>query len=114
MSTEIGGLQGLKTACKVKLRSKPKLKGEEYLRMYLAQKEEERLVRYRKTLAGSVGQTEENAVQLADEMEKLRQEVAADMGVEAPASAGQSPTPPEGKSPRRTRRKPFTKMTLDY
>ena len=114
MSREISNLQSLRTACKIKLHSKPKLEGEEYLRMYLAQKEDLRLVRYRKTLANSIEQTEESAVQLADEMDELKREVAKDLGVEIPASAEPSGRP-YGRNTRRLKpSKPFTKMSLDY
>lgn len=108
------GLHHVKTACKVKLRCKPKVKGEEYLRLYLAQKEEERLVRYREVLGYSVETTETGLADVATEIGKLKDEVATDMGLEAPASAERSPRQSGRETPRPKPLKPFTKVTLDY
>jgi hypothetical protein len=115
MTRGIGGLGELKTALKGKIRSKPEAEGEDYLRMYLINKEEERLRSYQEVLRKSTSQTSDSLVEIATEMEKLRRKLASDLHA-TPIAAAQSSNRPGRKSPRGKRRKPFVAktLTLDY
>ena len=72
-STESGlrGVSSIKTASKAKIRSKPKTPGQEYLDMYLAIKDKERLERYKETLDRSRGATDEQLKDVQKELERL-------------------------------------------
>lgn len=65
------GVSNIKTASKIKIHSKPKTPGQEYLDMYLAIKDKERLERYKETLERSHGGADEQLKEVQKELEKL-------------------------------------------
>lgn len=108
------GLGELKTALKNKVRCKPRAEGEGYLRMYLINKEEERLRRYREVLRKSIFHTSDRLGEIATEMKKLRARLASDLPATA-AADGRSSEPPRRKAPKERRKPLLAKtMTLDY
>ena len=75
-SSNLRGLSHMKTASKAKIYSKPKTSGQEYLDMYLAIKNKERLERFKETLERSHGGTDEQLKDVQKELERLGKTVA--------------------------------------
>ncbi len=83
MSQKIGGIKKIKTAQKAKLRSKPRVEGQEYLELYLMTKERSRLKRYHEVIDDTRLTTVEEMKELEKEYAKLERRA----GVNNPGSS---------------------------
>ncbi len=80
MSQKIAGIKKIKTAQKTKLRSKPKVEGQEYLELYLMTKERNRLKRYHEV----IDDTRLNTVEEMKELEKDYAKLERKAGISNP------------------------------
>ena len=112
MSQKLGGIKKLKTAQKTKLRSKPKVEGQEYLELYLMTKERNRLERYHEVISETRETAEEEITDLAQAFGKLERKV----GIASPDShADVKAAGSDG--PQHKKRKPIRPMktvVIDY
>lgn len=112
MSQKIAGIKKIKTAQKTKLRSKPKVEGQEYLELYLMTKERNRLKRYHEVIDDTRLTTEEEIKELEKEYGKLERKA----GITSPdSSTDVKATMPDG--PQHKKRKPIRPMktvVIDY
>jgi hypothetical protein len=72
MSQKMAGIKKIKTAQKTKLRSKPKVDGQEYLELYLMIKERDRLNRYNEVISETKQTTGEEIEELEQEFRKMQ------------------------------------------
>ena len=112
MSQKIGGIKKIKTAQKGKLRSKPKVEGQEYLELYLMTKERNRLKRYHEVIDDTRLTTEEEIKQLEKEYAKLERKA----GINNPDSqADVKATVLESqKHKKRKPARPMKTVVIDY
>lgn len=97
-----------RTSLTAKVRSKPKIEGQEYLEMYLMIKEKERLEKYGEVLG-------KNQMQTADNWREMKQHIAK--GEEALHPLGESQGKSAGNVQGRKKKvptKPVQTMILDY
>jgi len=106
MSQKIAGIKKIKTAQKTKLRSKPKVEGQEYLELYLMTKERGRLSRYHEVISETKETTEERIECLAQEFGKLERKV----GITNPDSSTDVKATVPDSPPQHNKRKPIRPM----
>ena len=112
MSQKIAGIKKIKTAQKTKLRSKPKVEGQEYLELYLMTKERDRLRRYHEVISETIETTEEEIEERSKEFGKLEDKVGIirpDSHSDIKATGTNSP-----KHRKRKPVKPMKTVVIDY
>ncbi|MCK4470129.1 MAG: hypothetical protein KAU60_17485 [Desulfobacterales bacterium] len=112
MSQKIGGIKKIKTAQKSKLRSKPRVEGQEYLELYLMTKERNRLKRYHEVIDDTRLTTEEEIEELEKEYAKLERKAGIaepDSHPDIKAAGTDSP-----KHKKRKPVKPMKTVVMDY
>ena len=112
MSQKMGGIRKIKTAQKAKLRSKPRLEGQEYLELYLMTKEKERMLRYHEVISETIENTEEDIKDLDNEFGKLRRKAGIAEPDSHPGIEAAGTDSPKHK--KRKPVKPMKTMVMDY
>ncbi len=112
MSQKIAGIKKIKTAQKAKLRSKPRVEGQEYLELYLMTKERNRLKRYHEVIDDTRLTAEEEIKELEKEYAKLERRA----GVSKPDSHSdvKATVPDNPKHKKRKPTKPMKMQVIDY
>lgn len=112
MSQRIAGIRKLKTARRAKLRSKPKIEGQEYLELYLMTKEKERLQRYHEVISDTREITEDEIKDAEKEFGKLKKRVGiAELDSQTDVKATVSDGPQHKK---RKPIRPMKTVVIDY
>lgn len=96
-----GGLSGIKTSQKAKVRSRPKVEGSEHLDAYLLIKERQRLEGYQSVIDRNSERTEDELESVKKEIEKLEERI--------PLAKGSS-----GAREKTVRAAPYKTIMIDY
>lgn len=112
MSQKIAGIKKIKTAQKTKLRSKPRVEGQEYLELYLMTKERNRLKRYHEVIDDTRQTAEEEMKELEKEYAKLERRA----GVSTPDSQAdvKATVSDSQKHKKRKPARPMKTVVMDY
>lgn len=97
-----------KTNLKGKVRSKPKVEGQEYLDLYFMMKEKERLEKFGQVMGRMQRQTAKNWRETKEEIIKVEKTLSS-----AEGSGGEAKRKAE-KTRKRTPKKPMKTIVLDY
>ncbi|MFH1931895.1 MAG: hypothetical protein ABIN18_09940 [Pseudomonadota bacterium] len=112
MSQKIAGIKKIKTAQKTKLRSKPRVEGQEYLELYLMTKERNRLKRYHEVIDDTRLTTEEEMKELEKEYAKM--ERTAGVGNRDNSTDVKAAAVVSQKHKKRKPSRPMKTMAIDY
>ena len=112
MSQKIAGIKKIKTAQKTKLRSKPRVEGQEYLELYLMTKERNRLKRYHEVIDDTRLTTEEEIEELEKEYAKM--ERRAGVGNLDSQVSDKATVPHSQEHKKRKPVRPMKTVVLDY
>lgn len=111
---KLPGLANIKTSQKAKLRSKPKVAGQEYLEIYMLVKERERLKQFLATMRRTTTNSAESLADVGKDISK------AERGLPRMTEAQQSDRPKQAEpstkqaEPRRVPMKPMKGIVIDY
>ena len=111
--TELKGLNDLKTATTIHLRSMPHHEGMEYLELYLASNEKKRLAKLAQTWERQQRRTQARRTQVIQSIAKLEEKVGLERNMEPDRPAEPAVGDGQLPAPDYTRRR-WKKMTLDY
>lgn len=81
---KLGGLSDLRTAAKVRLRSKPKVEGQEYLNMYVLTRDRARWGRMERQSAEAVEEIEKDLKRIQKEVPAVEDTQDGDHGLQPP------------------------------